>query len=137
MKTIINLLFSVLLFSFFGAKAQQIEWDKVNSTTIANMASNKSLDESFVTSSISNIMQIGNNNMVDMMMNSSSDVTIRQNGNYNTAIFDNSFTDKQTKTEINAVGDNNIVDITGTNSISKEMKINIQADNKTIFIRNY
>jgi hypothetical protein len=56
---------------------------------------------------------------------------------FNTLYFVNSFSDAETKTAISAQGNNNIIDVTGSNRISDGMQMNVKGENKTIFIRNY
>ena len=88
-------------------------------------------------SSYSNILQVGNNNHAELSINANTDIGVRQVGDYNTLYFVNSFTDAETRTAISAQGNNNIIDVTGSNSISDGMQINVKGDNKTIFVRNY
>ncbi|SIQ27326.1 hypothetical protein SAMN05880574_10941 [Chryseobacterium sp. RU37D] len=122
-----------LLFSI-SVSPQQIDWDKINSNTIMNVISVGNPDP---TVSYSNIMQIGNNNYTGLSINANTDIAIKQAGDYNTLLYINSFNHEETKTVISEQGNNNIIDITGSNSISDGMQIHVKGDNKTIFIRNY
>lgn len=88
-----------------------------------------------ITTSI--VSQIGNQNYAELNINKGTDVRVLQNGDYNYLNFDNSFESKPTKSTITAEGNNNIIDITGSNSISEKIQIHVQGDNKTIFMRNY
>ena len=124
----------MLLLSFSLASAQQIDWNKVNSNSIVGLLDSRNLQ---LNTSESIVQQNGNQNNAMITMNEKSAITVRQNGDYNTTLFDNAGSQKAAQAEITSKGNNNIIDITGTNSLSKEIKINMTADNKTIFIRNY
>ncbi|WP_407405908.1 hypothetical protein [Chryseobacterium sp.] len=129
-----KLLFSLLFLASFLAKAQQIDWQKVNSSTIVSLLESKSIERNEAESSFS---QLGNHNHAMILMNENSNVNVKHTGEYNTTIYNNASTNKAATIEVSSSGNNNIIDITGANSLSKEMKINIVGDNKTIFIRNY
>jgi hypothetical protein len=123
---------ATLLF-FISVKSQQIDWNKINSNNILNVIAIQDSDPT----SYSNIVQIGNNNHAELSINANTNIGVQQLGDYNTLYFVNSFTDAETKTAISAQGNNNIIDVTGSNSISDGMQINVKGDNKTIFVRNY
>lgn len=122
------------LFIFMSVKSQQIDWDQINSNTILNIIT---VQNSELSASYSNIVQIGEFNNADLSLNAKTNISVKQMGDYNTLYFINSFTDRETKTAITTQGNNNIIDITGSNSISEGMKINVKSDNMTIFMRNY
>lgn len=132
--TIFKLLFSLLFLASSLAKAQQIDWQKVNSSTIVSLLESKSIEQN---NAESTFYQMGSHNNAMVLMNDKSNVNVKQTGEYNTTLYNNAATNKTATVEISSKGNNNIIDITGTNSLSKEMKINIAGDNKTIFIRNY
>ncbi len=123
----------ITLLLFTTLKAQQIDWEKINSNTILNIIAVQNPD----LSASPNILQIGNNNNAELSINAKTDITVRQLGEYNTLYFVNSFTDIENRTIISAQGNNNIIDVTGSNSISDGMQIHVKGDNKTIFVRNY
>ncbi|WP_415326019.1 hypothetical protein [Chryseobacterium sp. MMS23-Vi53] len=130
-----NLGWSVFtLFFFVSVNAQQIDWDKINSNTILSVVASQNPD---LANSFSNVVQIGSNNHAELSINSRTDISVRQLGDYNALFYVNSFTDKETKATISAQGNNNIIDVTGSNSISDGMQIHVKGDNKTIFVRNY
>lgn len=130
-----TLRWSILILLFFiSVKSQQIDWNKINSNNILNVIAMQNPDPA---SSYSNILQVGNNNHAELSINANTDIGVRQLGDYNTLYFVNSFTDAETRTAISAQGNNNIIDVTGSNSISDGMQINVKGDNKTIFVRNY
>lgn len=125
-----------VLFSFIVLPlyAQQIDWDKINSNTIFNIVTEQNLGQDLYYSSI---IQTGDYNRAELSVNSRTGIDVKQLGDYNTLYFINSFTDKETKISITAQGNNNIIDVTGSNSVSEGMQINVKGDNKTIFMRNY
>lgn len=130
-----NLKWSVLtLFIMLPIHAQEIDWDKVNSNTIFNLIARQQTDQS---SYGSDIIQIGDYNNAELSLNTRTNIIVRQLGDFNTLYFINSFTDKETKAAITAQGNNNIIDVTGNNSISDGIQINVKGDNKTVFMRNY
>lgn len=124
--------FALLL--FVTIKSQQLDWDNINSNTVFNIVATQNFEQGI---SYSNIIQTGNNNNATLYINDKTDITVKQLGDYNTLNYINSFTDTETKTTITAQGNNNIIDITGSNSISDGLQIHVKGDNKTIFMRNY
>ncbi|PWN63647.1 hypothetical protein C1631_022000 [Chryseobacterium phosphatilyticum] len=114
--------------------AQDIDWDKINSRTILNIVMPSNADQNRYHS---DVVQIGDYNKSDLLINAKTSITVQQFGDYNTLFFINSFTDKETKSSIVTEGNNNIIDITGSNRISEGMQVNVKGDNKTIFMRNY
>lgn len=122
------------LFVFIRLQAQEIDWDKINSNTIFNLIIRQQADQS---SYGSNIIQMGDYNNAELSLNARTHIVVRQLGDFNTLYFINSFTDKETKAAVTAQGNNNIIDVTGSNSISDGIQINVKGDNKTVFMRNY
>lgn len=133
MKTVIKLISSVGLLAFFFAKSQQIDWNKINSNTIMDVISiqNSTQNNSSV------VAQIGNMNNTELNISSKTNIIVQQLGDQNSIYFNNAFTEKETKAAVTVQGYNNIVDVTGSNSISNGMEINVKGDNKTVFVRNY
>ena len=82
------------------------------------------------------MIQYGNENFAEIRTNSQTQLTALQFGDYNYLNFDNSFSKDKTRTTITAEGNNNIIDVTGSNSISDKMQIQVKGDNKTIFVTN-
>ncbi|PTT41752.1 hypothetical protein DBR28_03595 [Chryseobacterium sp. HMWF028] len=122
------------LFTIMRLQAQEIDWDKVNSNTIFNLITRQQTDQG---SYGSNIIQIGDYNNAELSLNARTNIVVKQLGDFNTLYFINSFTDKETKAAVTAQGNNNIIDVTGSNSISDGIQINVKGDNKTVFMRNY
>jgi hypothetical protein len=124
--------FGFLLFS--SLKSQQVEWNQINSSNALDLTLIQAKDNF---TSYSNIIQIGDANNVEAIINAKTSILIQQLGDYNSLFFNNSFSDTKTKNAINTQGNNNIIDITGSNSVSENMKLNVKGDNMTIFMRNY
>lgn len=122
------------LFAVLCVQAQQIDWDKVNSSTVLDLISRQQTEQGLYGSTV---IQLGDYNNAELSLNAKTNIAVQQLGDYNTLYFINSFTDKETKTAVTAQGNNNIIDITGSNSVSDGMQINVKGDNKTIFMRNY
>lgn len=122
------------LFILLPLQAQEIDWDKINSNTIFNLIARQQIDQ---TSYGTNIIQMGDYNNAELSLNARTNIAVKQLGDFNTLYFINSFTDKETKAAITAQGNNNIIDVTGSNSISDGIQINVKGDNKTVFMRNY
>lgn len=133
--TMFKLGWSVLtLLIFLSVKSQEIDWNQINSNNILNIIA-QNVDPTIL--SYSNIVQVGDFNNAELSINAKTSISVQQIGDYNTLYFINSFTDTENKTAITTQGNNNIIDITGSNSISEGMKIDVKGDNKTIFVRNY
>lgn len=122
------------LFIFLSVKSQKIEWDQINSNTILNVIASQNSDQGI---SYSNVIQIGEANNAELSLNAKTNISVKQLGDYNSLYFNNSFSDAPTKTAITTQGNNNIIDVTGSNSISDGLQIQVKGDNKTIFVRNY
>lgn len=135
MKTLTKLISCVALLAFFFAKSQQIDWNKINSNTILDaifIQNNIQMD-----SSTSVVTQMGNMNNAELNVNSKTNIVVQQLGDQNSIYYNNAFTEKDTKAAISVEGHNNIIDVTGSNSVSDGMQINVKSDNKTVFVRNY
>jgi len=137
MKTFEKIFIVLVLLSTMLAKSQQIDWSRINSQTAIDMTNTKNTDPSLLTSSVSQVVQIGDLNNTDLNLNSKTNIIVQQLGDQNSIYFNNSFSSKEAKTAITTQGNNNIVDITGTNSVSDKMHLNVQGENMTVFMRNY
>ncbi|MDR6920896.1 MULTISPECIES: hypothetical protein [Chryseobacterium] len=124
----------LLFFATVSVNAQQVDWDKVNSSTVLKVIAGQNAEQTLYGSQV---IQAGNYNNAELSLNARTNIAVQQLGDYNTLLFINSFTDKETKTAVTAQGNNNIIDITGSNSISDGMQIHVKGDNRTIFMRNY
>ncbi|WP_139419820.1 hypothetical protein [Chryseobacterium mulctrae] len=134
MKALTKLISCIIFFTFLWGKSQQVDWNKINSNTIIDVISLQSIPQS---NSSSIVAQVGNGNNADLTISSKTNVIIQQLGDQNSIYFNNAFTEKETKAAVTVQGYNNIVDVTGSNSVSDGMQINVKADNKTVFVRNY
>ena len=123
------------LFAVLCIQAQQVDWDKLNSNTVLYLIARQQTEQQGLYGS--SIIQIGDYNNAEFSLNVRTYVAVWQMGDFNTLYFINSFTDKETKTAVTTQGNNNIIDITGSNTVSDGMQINVKGDNKTIFMRNY
>lgn len=124
-------------FTLFAAaclQAQQIDWDKISSDTVLNLLVKQQTEQPIFGSGV---IQLGDHNNAELSVNARTNIVVQQFGDYNSLYLINSFTDKETKTAVTAQGNNNIIDITGSNSVSDGMQISVKGDNKTIFMRNY
>ena len=123
------------LFAVLCVNAQQLDWDKVNSNTVLDLMAKQQTEQQGLYGS--SVLQTGDYNNAELFLNPKTNIVVQQLGDFNTLYFINSFTDKETQTAITAQGNNNIIDITGSNSVSDGIQINVKGDNKTIFMRNY
>ena len=137
MKTFEKIFITLVLLSTMWAKSQQIDWNQINSQTAIDMTNTQNTDPLLMNSSVSQVVQIGDLNNVNLQINSKTNIMVQQFGDQNSIYFNNAFSSKEAKTAITTQGDNNIVDITGTNSISGKMHLNVQGENMAVFMRNY
>lgn len=132
MKTLI--LFLLLYIGF--ANAQNITLDDINSKNIQELLLKGKKNTTY--NSTVESTQIGNANKIEVYSKSEkSNIELSQIGNYNTTFFVNPDVKSKPQTKINVNGFNNYIDITGANSISEKLIINLKSDNKTVFMRNY
>lgn len=134
MKTIHQIITFLILFSSLWVKSQQVDWNQINSNNAFQISSAAVSEEK---SSISSIAQIGNNNNTELQLNSKTNIIVQQLGDQNSIYFNNSFNAKESKSAITTKGNNNIVDVTGSNSISEGMHLNVKGENMRVFMRNY
>lgn len=137
MKTFEKIFITLALLSTMLAKSQQIDWNRINSQTAVDMINLQNADQSLSVSSISQVAQVGNSNTADLSINAKTNIVVQQFGDQNSIYFNNAFSSKEAKTAITTQGNNNIVDITGSNSISEGMHMNVKGENLTVFMRNY
>lgn len=130
MKSIVIILLLCFPMVFFAQ--QNISFEKINSQNILHLYS----EGKIIDNSVNTVVQIGNYNDVKVYDKNPKELTIVQQGDYNTTLYINAG-NNPTKASVNTRGDNNYIDITGSNSISEKMKININNSNMTIFVRNY
>lgn len=134
MKTLFIIVF---FFSVYFMNAQSITLDDVNSKNIMELLTDhpKNKDQYH---SKSEVTQIGDKNTVEVYNKSKqSNIQLSQLGSFNTTYFINPNVNSKPETKINVSGHNNHIDITGSNSISEKLIINLKTDDKMIFMRNY
>ena len=132
-----NIFLIIAILVSFSVNAQSIDFSQINSLNALNIVStsNKDLSE-FI--SKSSVTQLGNNNSALIYDKSKrSDLVIRQTGDFNTTLMTNTNPNLENKQKVNIEGDTNYIDITGNNSNSKEMQINLKTNDKMIFVRHY
>lgn len=135
MKTLCTLL--LCLFNLHFILAQDVSLNKINSSNILDYYSrSQMIQSSMENKSIDIVTQLGNGNLMEVIDKTPGYIELSQTGNFNTTYFVNP-NNYPTNAEINVKGSGNYIDITGSNSISDGMKININANDMTIFMRNY
>lgn len=116
---------------------QNISLSQINSNTVLDFYQQTLvLQQSDASLSKDVVMQIGNSNTVELVDRTPNLIVLSQVGDYNTTFFVNP-NNYPTNAEISVKGSGNHIDITGSNSISDGMRININANDMTIFMRNY
>lgn len=136
MKNLFTTIICTLLFQL--GWAQDIKLNNVNSSNILDFyAQTQRIDmQPGEVKSMDVAVQIGQGNNYEMIDRTPQYLEVIQNGNYNTTYFVNP-NDYPTNAQIKINGSGNYIDITGSNSISAGMQININANDMTIFMRNY
>ena len=137
MKTLTKIILSLFLMCSVYNYAQQISFESIDSNNVLNILSQQLNLPDHPTNSEVIVTQYGDENHAEIRTNSKTDLTALQFGDYNYLNFDNSFQNDKAKSTITAQGNNNIIDVTGSNSISEKMQIHVKGDNMTIFMRNY
>ena len=113
--------------------AGQISYGELNSSNVMEfLKGNAKFD--FASANIN--VQIGKENQINVVSSKNTFLYIMQNGDFNTVNFHNG-NNRGSNMEIKATGFNNYIDVTGSNSVSDGMKINIKGNDKMVFVRNY
>lgn len=103
------------------------DFNSINSDNVLNYLSNQSN---------TNLIQNGDDNYMNLILKNSS-IVANQNGNNNVLNYDSKSNQIQHHSiQVSTFGNNNIIDIYGTNSISNGMAIDVHGNNKTIIINN-
>ncbi|WP_234111589.1 hypothetical protein [Chryseobacterium sp. R2A-55] len=133
-----KLIFALLLlysYLFFG---QTLTFNEINSSNILNNLDQQTSRPEVSEGSVTTVLQIGNSNRAKVYDNSKkSDLVIRQTGDFNTTLLTNTNPQLENNQKVNIEGNNNYIDITGNNSNSKELQINLKTNDKMIFVRHY
>lgn len=126
-----------ILLTCAALSGQNISLSQINSNTVLDFYQQTSvMQRTAAGASHDIVLQIGNSNTVELVDRTPNHIVLSQVGDYNTTYFINQ-TNHPTNAEISVKGSGNHIDITGSNSISDGMRININANDMTIFMRNY
>ena len=132
MKRAITFILFLLSFNYYFS--QEVPMFEINSDNVLDYYSQIS-KSNLHRSSVSVAAQIGNNNLIDVWDNAGASITITQLGDNNTTLYQN-YNGYPATAEIAIRGSNNLVHVEGSNSISDGMKMNINANDMTILMRN-
>ncbi|UBB90173.1 hypothetical protein J4771_02130 [Candidatus Kaistella beijingensis] len=132
-----NLILILLVFFYYPFLSQNLTFSEINSKNILNLLNAESI-KSYEQGSKTAVIQIGDNNKANVYDRSKkSDLMIRQTGDFNTTLMTNTNPEIENKQKVSVEGNNNYIDITGNNSNSKEMQINLKTNDKMIFVRHF
>ncbi|MGA9213126.1 hypothetical protein [Kaistella sp.] len=135
MKKLISIIFCIVCIHF--GIAQEISLNNINSSNVLDYyKQTENLQQQGQAGSVNITTQIGNDNNIEVIDRKLKYLEIIQRGDYNTTYFTNP-NNYPTNAEIKINGSRNYIDITGSNSISNGMKMNINANDMTMFMRNY
>lgn len=123
-----------MLFQFISA--QTITLNNINSSNILEYYKQTEIKNLSQIQSVNILTQNGIGNTAETYDKTPKYLNLSQNGNFNTTYFINPY-NYPTNAEIRINGSGNYIDITGTNSISDGMKVYINANDMTLFMRNY
>lgn len=132
-----NFLTPVLALAIAQVSGQSLNFDNVNSTNVLNVLNMRN-NEYAIQASKTSVVQIGHfNNATVFDKSKRGDILIRQTGDLNNTLLVNTRDDIENQQKVKIEGNNNYIDITGNNSNSRQMEINVKGDDKMIFIRHY
>ena len=132
-----NLILILLVFFYYPFLSQNLTFSEINSKNILNLLNAESI-KNYEQGSKTAVIQIGDNNKAnDYDRSKKSDLMIRQTGDFNTTLMTNTNPEIENKQKVSVEGDNNYIDITGNNSNSKELQINLKTNDKMIFVRHF
>jgi len=132
-----NFLTPVLALAIAQVSGQSLNFDNVNSTNVLNVLNMRN-NEYPIQASKTSVVQIGHfNNATVFDKSKRGDILIRQTGDLNNTLLVNTRDDIENQQKVKIEGNNNYIDITGNNSNSRQMEINVKGDDKMIFIRHY
>ena len=132
-----NLILILLVFFYYPFLSQNLTFSEINSKNILNLLHAESI-KNYEQGSKTAVIQIGDNNKANVYDRSKkSDLMIRQTGDFNTTLMTNTNPEIENRQKVSVEGNNNYIDITGNNSNSKEMQINLKTNDKMIFVRHF
>jgi hypothetical protein len=124
----------IIFFLFIKSNLIAQDFNLINSNNVLDFISN--VEENKPREYYSNIYQIGNNNLANILMQNST-IYIQQVGNQNILYFNSGNTNGVNNSlDISIRGNQNLVEITGVNSISNGMSLELLGNNKTVIINN-
>ena len=124
----------IIFFLFIKSSLIAQDFNLINSNNILDFISKS--EENKPTGYYSNIYQIGNNNLANVVMYNSA-ISVLQDGNQNNFNFNSGHTNGVNNSlDVFMRGNNNRVEIIGVNSISNGMSLELLGNNKTIIITN-
>ena len=132
-----NLILILLVFFYYPFLSQNLTFSEINSKNILNLLNAESI-KNYEQGSKTAVIQIGDNNKANVYDRSKkSDLMIRQTGDFNNTLMTNTNPEIENRQKVSVEGNNNYIDITGNNSNSKEMQINLKTNDKMIFVRHF
>lgn len=124
----------IIFFLFIKSSLIAQNFNAINSNNILDFISKSEENNSI--GYYSNIYQNGNNNLANVLMQNTA-ISVQQEGNQNILYFNSCNTNGDNYSlDIYMRGDQNRIEITGINSISNGMSIEVLGNNKTILIDN-
>lgn len=116
---------------------QQFSFENINSKNamaiVAQIQDNSISTKNYEFTTV----QYGTHNFAEIYANSNTNLSTLQLGDYNYLNFNNVFEKTRASAVITTQGNNNIIDVVGSNSISEKMQLHVKGDNMTIYMRNY
>ena len=116
---------------------QQFSFENINSKNamaiVAQIQDNSISTKNYEVTTV----QYGTQNFAEIYANSNTNLSALQLGDYNYLNFNNVFEKTRASAVITTQGNNNIIDVVGSNSISEKMQLHVKGDNMTIYMRNY
>lgn len=116
---------------------QQFSFENINSKNamaiVAQIQDNSISPKNYEVTTV----QFGTHNFAEIYANSNTNLSALQLGDYNYLNFNNVFEKTRASAVITTQGNNNIIDVVGSNSISEKMQLHVKGDNMTIYMRNY
>lgn len=137
MNTLTRISSLLLLVCVILISAQNITFENINSNNVFAIIPQIQNTSDLQNNTDIKSLQYGNQNFTEIQANGQTNLSTMQIGNYNYLNFDNSFEKSSVQSSITTQGNNNIIDITGSNSISDKIQIHVKGDNMTLFMRNY
>lgn len=137
MKTLSQILTCILPLYAVIASAQTVSFDQINSSNVLAVIYQIPKQVELRTSPQTTALQYGNGNFAEISSLNNSIISVMQIGDHNFLNFENPSPNTKGNSVITTLGNNTIIDVTGSNSISDKIQIHVKGDNRIIFMRNY